>query len=175
MAGARVDREQVSGHDVTEEFVDTEARSKALAATIDQLLTLLERAKTVEETLHVQRELSRLQQQQEAHKARLRYLRETTALSRVDFDLYVTPPPPPPPPTPPGWSPLTTLGQALRTLLRLCRATIDALIFVLVFALVPVVLLAVVSAARVATRARSAASPVPTHVQPDSASSYEPK
>ena len=61
---------RITGRDVTEEFVDVTTRRKTLEATNEQLLLLMKEAKTVQDVLSVQRELTQNTEQLEIAKAR---------------------------------------------------------------------------------------------------------
>lgn len=82
-----VEAKTVSGEDVSEEFVDLEARARNLRAQEAVLLRLMRRAKTVAGTIRVQSELSSIQLEIERIEGRLRYLRDQTALSTITLRL----------------------------------------------------------------------------------------
>ncbi len=84
---SEVESLQVTSQDVTEEFVDSEARLNSLRATERRLLSFLELAADVEEALLVQEELSSLQLQIEQIQGRLNYLRQVAAFSLIEVDL----------------------------------------------------------------------------------------
>lgn len=71
----------IQGRDVTDQAIETDARLKNLEATRDKLLALLQSAKSVSDTLSVQRELGRVTEQLEVHKARLNYLKTSSSKS----------------------------------------------------------------------------------------------
>jgi hypothetical protein len=91
MADARalgeVVREQVSGEDVTQEFVDLDARLRNFEAQESVLLDLMAESATVADTLRVQRELQDVQLEIERLRGRLRYLRDQTDLSTITLRL----------------------------------------------------------------------------------------
>ncbi|MBI2850060.1 MAG: DUF4349 domain-containing protein [Chloroflexi bacterium] len=82
-----VTNETTNSRDVTEEFVDLSAQLKNLEATEAQLLKILEKAETVEDTLNVQRELSRVRSDIERTKGRLQFLERTSSTSLIDISL----------------------------------------------------------------------------------------
>ena len=59
-SGNRVIEETVKGQDVTEEFIDIEARLKTQRALEEQFIEIMKRATTVEDALNVQRELAQV-------------------------------------------------------------------------------------------------------------------
>lgn len=90
----RVLNRSVSGDDVTEEFVDLESRLRNLEATRERLLALLERAQRVEDALQVNQALSDVQGQIEQIQGRMKYLRDSAALSTISVELRPIPPQP---------------------------------------------------------------------------------
>jgi hypothetical protein len=83
----KVQDRSITGTDVTEEFVDIESRLRNLRATEARLLEFLQEAKTVEEALLVNQQLTELQGQIEQASGRLTYLKENVAYSTVTVDL----------------------------------------------------------------------------------------
>jgi hypothetical protein len=79
----KVERETVSGQDVTQEFIDLEARLRNLEAQERVLLNLMSEAQTVADTIRVQNELTGIQLEIERLKGRLRYLEDQTAMSTI--------------------------------------------------------------------------------------------
>jgi len=81
--GKRVSRETVNGQDVTEEYVDLEARIKAQRAVEDQYLTILKEAKAIHDILEVQQKLGEVRTEIERAEGRRRFLENQTSLSTV--------------------------------------------------------------------------------------------
>ena len=79
--------ESTSSKDVTEEYVDLSAKLKNLEVAEKQLLKLMEQAKTVEEILNVQRELTKTRGEIEQTKGRMEYLEQTSATSLIEVSL----------------------------------------------------------------------------------------
>ncbi|WP_322822369.1 DUF4349 domain-containing protein [Chloroflexus sp.] len=136
-------RRSVSGSDVTEEYVDLEARLRNLEATNARLLNLLSRAQNVNEALMVNQSLTEIQEQIERIKGRMQYLEQSAAMSTITVELL-----PVPPPTPiieeDAWQPLEVARIALRNLILLGQALANAVIVFLVWTPVwlPLVLIA---------------------------------
>lgn len=82
--------EATTARDVTEEYVDLEARLSNLQATEAQYLALLEKAGTVEEILKVQKELSSVRGQIEQIEGRTQYLARTSETSLIEVNLQET-------------------------------------------------------------------------------------
>jgi len=80
-----VSSEQVSGQDVTQEFIDLQARLRNYAAQETVLLRLMERAQTVTDTIRVQNELQRVQLEIERLRGRITYLEDQTAMSTIEL------------------------------------------------------------------------------------------
>lgn len=79
----RVVVEEITGDDVTEEFVDLEARLRTERALEAQFLEIMKRANTVEDALKVQEDLSRVRGEIERIEGRIRYLENQSALSTI--------------------------------------------------------------------------------------------
>ncbi len=79
--------ESTSSKDVTEEYVDLSSKLSNLEATERQLLAIMEKAETVEDTLDVQSELSKVRGDIEQTKGRMQYLERTSATSLIEISL----------------------------------------------------------------------------------------
>jgi hypothetical protein len=79
--------EQVSGEDVSQEFVDLDARLRNFEAQESVLLDLMAKSQSVADTLRVQRELQDVQLEIERLRGRLRFLRDQTDLSTLTVTL----------------------------------------------------------------------------------------
>lgn len=83
----QVRAKQVSGEDVTIEFVDTGARIRNLQREEAELLRLLDRAGKLSDVLEVERELSRVRGQIEQAQGRLRQLSSLVDLATIEVSL----------------------------------------------------------------------------------------
>lgn len=81
----KVDSESVSGQDVTQEFIDLQARLRNYVAQETVLLRLMDRAATVSDTIRVQNELQRAQLEIERLRGRITYLEDQTAMSTIEL------------------------------------------------------------------------------------------
>ena len=79
--------ENVYTNDVTEEFIDTEARLKIMKSTEDRFNSLLLKSETVEEIIQVEKELMRIRGDIESLEGRLNYLSKTTDTSEINLNL----------------------------------------------------------------------------------------
>ncbi len=75
--------ESTSGQDVTEEYVDLNARLTNLQAAEAQLLKLMEQAGDVSDILAVQQELVQTRGEIEQTKGRMQYLEQSAAMSLI--------------------------------------------------------------------------------------------
>ncbi|MBF00356.1 DUF4349 domain-containing protein [Flavobacterium coralii] len=82
------DRKEISAQDVTEEYVDLDARIKAKKTLEARYLELLKKANKVSEMLEIEKELSAIREEIEAHEGRLRYLKSRVAMSTVVIEFY---------------------------------------------------------------------------------------
>jgi predicted nucleic acid-binding Zn-ribbon protein len=78
-----VAREYTSSQDVTETFIDNEARLKNLYALRDRIRALLEKADEVEELLKIERELSRIQSEIDSLEGRQKSLQQSVDFAEV--------------------------------------------------------------------------------------------
>lgn len=85
--GARVIQEKVTGQDVTEEFMDLEARIKNQKALESQFLEIMKRAGKVDDALSVQRELAEVRTEIEKLEGRRRFLENQSSLSTINVTL----------------------------------------------------------------------------------------
>ncbi|HEV7643068.1 MAG TPA: DUF4349 domain-containing protein [Pyrinomonadaceae bacterium] len=84
---ARVVMENIKGQDVTEEFIDIEARVKTKKAVEAQYLEIMKQGKTVEDALNVQTELGKIRGEIEQIEGRKRFLESQTSLSTIKLSL----------------------------------------------------------------------------------------
>ncbi len=79
--------ETVKGQDVTEEYIDVEARLKTKKELEAQFLGILKQAKNVQDTLEVQTQLSRVRGEIEQVEGKKRFLENQTSLSTIKLTL----------------------------------------------------------------------------------------
>jgi hypothetical protein len=85
--GTRVIQEKVTGQDVTEEFMDLDARIKNQKALEVQFLEIMKRAGKVEDALSVQSELAEVRTEIEKLEGRRRFLENQSSLSTINVSL----------------------------------------------------------------------------------------
>ncbi len=82
------DRKDVSAEDVTEEYVDVEARIKAKKILEERYFDLLKKANKISEMLLIEKELATIREEIEAQQGRLKFLQNRVAQSTVTIDFY---------------------------------------------------------------------------------------
>ena len=141
-AGLRVVDEYISGNDVTDQYVDLEARITTLNKTKAKFEQILDQAVQVQDLLNVQRELVNLQQQIDSVKGQQQYLSQSAKLSKItvylstdEFSLPYSPADP--------WRPNVVFKLAVRSLVMNLRNIGSALIWIGVYSpvWVPVLLI----------------------------------
>ena len=86
-AASRVIVENIKGEDVTEEFIDIEARLKTQKALEAQFLEIMKQSKTVADALNVQTEIATVRGEIEKIEGRKRFLESQASLSTVKIRL----------------------------------------------------------------------------------------
>ena len=127
----RVEREDISGQDVTDEYVDLEARLRNLKAAEEELRRLLDQAVNTDEVLNIYRELMWVREEIERLEGRMRYLQESVAYSSVRVEFI--PVEADEPVSIGGWEPQGVLRDALRALVRAGQNLVTALIWLGVY------------------------------------------
>jgi len=142
----KVESENISGQDVTEEYTDIQARLGNLEAAEEELLALLTEAREMrwkaEDILAVHRELTSIRQQIESLKGRSQYLERMTALATISVS--IRPKEVPKAVVDRGWNPLITVTDAARSFLNVVKGFIDIGIYLAIFSpfvIVPVVMI----------------------------------
>jgi hypothetical protein len=139
-----VESENVDSQDVTEEYVDLEARLRNEQRTETELLELLasrsETGKT-EDILEVHRELSNVRAQIEQIQGRMRYLENLSDMATVR--ITVTPDALLQPIDVAGWRPQGTARDAVRMLLRTMQFFGDAAIVFFLYIVPTVIVVAI--------------------------------
>ncbi|MDX5345730.1 MAG: DUF4349 domain-containing protein [Hymenobacteraceae bacterium] len=86
--GTFVDQKEVSAVDVTQQYVDVEARLRSKKAIRARYLELLQQAKKVEDILKIENELRVIQEEIEATEARLQVLQNQVSYSTIHLQYY---------------------------------------------------------------------------------------
>lgn len=141
-----VDREQQRVEDVTDAYIDLDARLRTLSATETELRGLLaesrQRQLKADEVMSIYRELTEIRSQSERLKGQLVALDKLIAFSTLNVTL--TPAASARPVAAEGWHPNDTLRGSLRTLVSMLRGFGDFLIFAVVVLLPAAILLTLI-------------------------------
>jgi hypothetical protein len=115
-----------SAQDVTEEYVDLEARLESLEAARLRLLGIIEEARTTKDLLEAEQQLTQREAEIESIKGRMKYLSQSADLSSIWVELQ---PSILSQPVDDKWRPAETVRRALEALLAGLRGLGDFAIF----------------------------------------------
>jgi len=121
-----VDTENVTGQDVTQQYVDLTSQLHNLQAAERQLQSIMEDARRTEDVLSVYNQLVQIRGQIETLQGQIRYYDESAAYSSISVTL--TPQALETPIQIAGWSPAGTARTAFAALLNVLRFLVDAAI-----------------------------------------------
>jgi hypothetical protein len=156
----RIENQQISGEDVSQEFVDLAARIRNLEATETELRALLatvrQRTGKAEDILSVHAELTRVRGEIEQARGRAQYLSQMTSYATVQIDL--APHALSTPIASSKWQPLVTIRAAVTALVSTLQlfATVAIWLGIYVLPLVLAGALIVIPLARLRRRQRAA-------------------
>ena len=114
--------------DVTEEYVDLQARLNALKRVEERLFSLLNMAKTVDDMLKVEEQLRRIRVEIERIEARIKYLERRVEYSTITVHIEAPPKVIPPMVTFPSFNPLPAVANGLGAMYAIIYAAITATI-----------------------------------------------
>nr|MBA3241490.1 DUF4349 domain-containing protein [Acidobacteriota bacterium] len=165
--GSRVTAEKITGQDVTEEFIDLEARIRTQKALEGQFLEIMKRASKVSDALEVQSELANVRTEIERLEGRRRFLENQTSLSTIKVTLQ----PPAPLVSASASGFFHSIGRAFGDGIDIAASITLALIRI-ILALIPILVLVVLPLAlllrfaiRRARRGRPPAEAMPAQTQ----------
>lgn len=84
------DNKEISSQDVTEEYIDIDARLKAKKILEARYLELLKKANKVSEMLEIEEQLSAIREEIEAKEGQLRYMQSQISMSTISIEFYKT-------------------------------------------------------------------------------------
>ena len=149
----------VSAQDVTDQFVDLQARLTAKQAEEQRYIAILNRANTIDEILKVDASLGNVRTQIEQLTAQINSIKNRTEFSTISMSIS-TLTALPGDTTSKAWDPSKTVGRALAALGAMMQVFADVVIWLVVFGWLPLLAFAVlVFAARMR---RPAAPTAPT-------------
>jgi hypothetical protein len=125
--GVEVKNRNESAQDVTEEYVDLEARLESLEAARQRLLEIMNEARTTEDLLQAEQQLTQREAEIESLKGRMQYLSQSAKLASISIELlpYLLNQP-----VGDEWRPRETARRAVEALLDGLRALGDiAIVF----------------------------------------------
>jgi len=125
-----IESENISGKDVTEEYVDLQAQLKNYRAEEEQYLSILEKATTIDDILKVTKQLSIVRGSIEAIEGRLKYLDSLTNFSTIT--VYLSEGVKVELPTA-KWRPLNNLKKAFSYWIQSLQWLADILIWLIIF------------------------------------------
>jgi hypothetical protein len=115
-----------SGQDVTDEYVDLEARLESLKAARQRLLEIMQDTKTTRELLEAEEQLTQREAEIESLKGRMQYLAQSAQLASIWIELQ---PYRLSQPVAARWRPAESVRQAFETLVDSARSLGDFLVF----------------------------------------------
>jgi hypothetical protein len=85
--GGKIKQEKTSGQDVTEEYIDLEARIKTKRALEEQFMNIMKQARSIQDALEVQTQLANVRTEIERLEGRRRFLENQSSLSTITVTL----------------------------------------------------------------------------------------
>lgn len=82
------DKRDVTADDVTEEYIDVEARMKAKKVLEERYYDMLRKATKVDDMLQIEQQISAIRQEIDAAEGKLRYIRSRVSMSTVTIAFY---------------------------------------------------------------------------------------
>jgi hypothetical protein len=141
VADVEVVSSNVEGKDVTDQFVDLQARLRAKQAEEQRYLVLLARADKIEDILRIDQVLAQTRTQIEQLTGQLNSIKARTEFSTIAITIAPLPVSPAPTPDPKAYDPSKTIERAVAAFVSVVRVFADAAIWALVFGWIPLVLL----------------------------------
>jgi hypothetical protein len=124
--GVKVLDRNETAEDVTEEYVDLQARLEAMETARERLKEIMSKAETVEELLNAEQQLTVRETEIESIQGRLEYLTQSAEMSKIEITLL-----PSVLNLPLGaqWQPGETVRRAYRGLVKSAQGAVDLLIY----------------------------------------------
>lgn len=82
------DNKEISSQDVTEEYIDIDARLKTKKVLESRYLELLKKANKVSEMLEIEKQLSSIREEIEAKEGQLNYIQNRVSFSTITIEFY---------------------------------------------------------------------------------------
>ncbi len=87
---AYFDRKEISSKDVTEEYIDIDARLKAKKILEERYFELLKKASKVSEMIEIETQLATIREEIDAKEGQLRYMKSRISMSTISIEFYKT-------------------------------------------------------------------------------------
>jgi hypothetical protein len=133
----RVESENVTAQDVSQEYSDLGAQLRNLQAAETELRELLktvrERTQKASEIMEIYTEITKVRGDIDRIQGRIQYLSQMTSLSTITLELI--PDVLAAPVVEPGWQPVATVKNASRSLLNSLKGVVDVLIWAVLYIL----------------------------------------
>ncbi len=84
------DRKEISSKDVTEEYIDIDARLKAKKILEIRYFELLKKANKVSEMIEIETQLASIREEIDAKEGQLRYMKSRISMSTISIEFYKT-------------------------------------------------------------------------------------
>ena len=136
--GVRVVSEKVFGNDVTDQYVDAEARIANLERVKTKMEVILDQAVKVQDLMEVQMQINNIQEQIDGLKGQQKYLEQTSKLTRISVSLSTDELALPYAPDS-VWRPMVVFKTAVRSMIGALRSVADVIIWGVVY--LPVMLI----------------------------------
>src|SRR2546422_6093028 len=150
----------VSAQDVTDQFIDLQARLTAKQAEEQRYIAILNRANTIDEILKVDASLGNVRTQIEQLTAQINSIKQRTDFSTISMSIS-TLSALPGDTTTKVWDPAKTVGRALAALGAMMQVFADAVIWLVVFGWLPLLAFAAVIFAALMRRPAAPTAPSP--------------
>ncbi|MGE6489638.1 DUF4349 domain-containing protein [Paenisporosarcina sp. NPDC076898] len=85
---AKVLERNVTGQDVTEQYVDLESRVRSKRAVEERLLDFMSKAQKTEDLLKISKDLAQVQEEIEVMVGKMKYLENQTSFSTIEISMY---------------------------------------------------------------------------------------
>lgn len=122
--------ENVTGQDVTEDYIDLNSRLTNLQAAEKQLQTILDNATKTEDVLSVFQQLTNIQQQIEVTTGKIKFYEQSAALSAIDVSILASASIAPIQIA--GWQPLGIARDAVQALVEIGKFLVGAVIWIVI-------------------------------------------
>lgn len=131
--GVKVVSENVSGYDVTDQYVDIEGRIASLQKTKAKIEAIMDQATRVSDLMDVQMQLTNIEQQIDSYKGQQKYLEQTAKLTLISVSLSTDELSLPYAPDK-AWRPAVVFKTAVRSLVGTLRDVGSLAIWIVVYA-----------------------------------------